>query len=470
MNLKAQMLLGNQFTKRFLQAEMECGVRLLGSLMCRVAKLPLFPTKEGGEGQGRGASHKNPLSSDPLPTRSSGERRLNRRNILRFALTSALGVVVGLGTLPSHAQQEIDLTRTGIGIKPIPVMMSGFSGEVDSVLRFDLFVAGFEFVSDGAQFKITGKNNGNVEGHLTDLIAQKEILGKAYSGGTLRVQAHTLANDIVAAIRPGEKGIALSKIAFKGGVRASWESEMYIADYDGFGAKAVTADKSEVAMPSWVPGQRKLAYCSWKNGATQIFTHDLSSGARQILVRAPGNCYSPAVSPDGRKVAFVSNRTGNLELYVCGIDGSDLKQLTKKREEVSSPCWSPDGAKICFVIKSSGSKAALYTISPSGGEPQRLRVGNVLNLTEPDWSPDGKSIAFTALMGGFNICTIPSGGGEAEILTVGQDPCWAANSRTIIFTRQQNNKRVLSLLDAPTKRVKDAAQISGSSSQPSWAR
>ena len=64
----------------------------------------------------------------------------------------------------------------------------------------------------------------------------------------------------------------------------------------------------------------------------------------------------------------------------------------------------------------------------------------------------------------------PAGGGVATVLTPGEDPSWASTSRTLIFNRTEHHRRVLSLLDVPTKQVKDASRISGGNSQPSWAR
>ena len=71
--------------------------------------------------------------------------------------------------------------------KPIPVSMSGFSGEVSQVLQFDLYVMGFIFTSpDTAQYLISGSNNGNVPGRLTDPHNQSTKFSKAYSGASLR--------------------------------------------------------------------------------------------------------------------------------------------------------------------------------------------------------------------------------------------------------------------------------------------
>lgn len=357
--------------------------------------------------------------------------------------------------------------------KFIPVSLSGFSGEVEAALKFDLAVAGFDFVSpDQALFQISGSNSGRVEGRVIDRLSKAQLLGKAYAGGDARRLAHALADDIVLTLTR-KPGVAQTRIAVK--VETGRDalgrkiSEIYLADYDGHNAVPVTRDGAIIAAPCWVPGRRALCYTSYKPGTPTIFSHDLSSGVRSIVARYSGLNTSASVSPDGRRVAMILSKGGSPDLYVSDLDGGNLKQLTNTREDESSPCWSPDGRKICVASKVSG-RAALYTVPASGGPMSRLSTAGVSNATEPDWSPDGKTIVFTALMGDFNICTIPASGGQANILVEGEDPSWAPNSRTLIFTRRTHGKRVLSLLDVPTKRVKDIRQISGSCSQPSWAK
>ncbi|MEO6182188.1 MAG: hypothetical protein ABIP71_03620 [Verrucomicrobiota bacterium] len=366
------------------------------------------------------------------------------------------------------AQQPTEGTikRWGDPSKVIPIYISGFSGTAQEVLKFDLEVHGFEIVgADAASFSLSGSNNGQVGGRLSDQ-SKTTIFSKAYTGGTTRSQAHALANDVILTVTQ-RKGVTQGQIAFRVGEGKT--SEIYIADYDGANAVAVTHDKSLVSAPAWMPGQRKLYYVSYKSGFPDILAHDLTSGARQKIAGYGGSNLSPAVSPDGRRVALILSKTGNTELFVCNADGTNLKQLTKTRDSESSPCWSPNGRTICYV--STSGRAALYKIDADGGQPQRISTAPVGgNITEPDWSPDGKTIVFTSQTGEFDICIVPAEGGSASVLAVGEDPAWGANSRTVIFTRRKNGSRGLSLLDVPTKRVKDVNRISGSSSQPCWAK
>lgn len=396
-------------------------------------------------------------------SRGAGSARAGRGATLRLVLF--------LGAFCRIASAQTDVinvdTMTVIGTqKPIPVSLSGFTGEAAEVIQFDLTVQGFKFTgAEEAQFLLSGSNNGNLVGHATDRINKSSLVNKSYSGANLRRQAHTFTDDFLAAI--GRKGIGAGKIAFKADHGGS--GEIYISDFDGGGAQSVTSDGAIVAAPAWVPGRMALYYTSYKLGNPDIYRHDLSSGQRAGVARYPGSNISPAPSPDGAKVAMILSKSGTVDLYVANADGSGLKQLTHSKEDESSPCWSPDGRWICFASKIND-RRALCKISAAGGELQRISTAGISNPSEPDWSPDGKWIVFTAQMGGFQICVVPAAGGAASVLVEGEDPSWAPNSRTVVYVRRQGSRRTLSLLDVPTKQSKDITRISGSNSQPSWAK
>jgi TolB protein len=354
---------------------------------------------------------------------------------------------------------------------PIMVSVSGLTGEAATTLQFDLYVQGFAFTNaEAAQYLITGSNNGNLQARAIDPHNKSTLVSKAYSGASLRRQVHAFADDFIGAVPQHAKGIAQTKIAFKG--ENSPRSEIYIADFDGHNAQAVTSDNNLVAAPCWVPGHMALYYVSYKLNHADIFYHDLSTGSRRAFARYGGSNMSPAASPGGSKVAMILSKDGWTDLYVSDADGTNLKRLTKSPQDESSPCWSPDGRWICFAAKEREHRT-LCKVSPSGGAMQTIGTSGMPSPTEPDWSPDGKWIAFTAqYRSGFSICVVPAEGGTAISLVEGEDPSWAPNSRTLAFGRRRGGHYVLSLLDVPTKQVKDVSRISGisSQSQPSWAK
>jgi len=387
---------------------------------------------------------------------------------MKKVVINLLVMLAGWTLVAQTEQPKIVIEKWADPTKEVPVSIKGFTGEVASVLKFDLEVMGCKVVPEEvAAYNVEGSNEGNVQGRLFVGKTRNQLIGKSYTGGTLRSQAHAFADDIIYAIT-GVKGIAQTKIAFKGDFGS--HSEIFIADYDGYNPIQITKDNSIAAAPCWVPGKFALVYNSYKSGFPDIYHHDLRSGIRKVIAKYSGSNISPAVSPDGSRIAMILSKGGSPNLYVANIDGSGLQRLTSTREGESSPCWSPDGKTICFASRVGGS-AALYTIPATGGQMKRLQTIGAVNATEPDWSPDGSMIAFTAQMGGFQICIVPATGGEAKILTAGADPSWAPNSRTIIFTRNTGRGgRSLSLIDIYTKQVKDCHRISVSCSQPSWAK
>ncbi len=348
---------------------------------------------------------------------------------------------------------------------PIPISIEGFSGEALEVLRFDLYVQGFSFVPAAqAQYHISGSDEGNVIGRLAGPVK----FSRSYNGASIRRQAHAFADDVVEAIT-SRKGIGNVKIAFK--VQSSdGTGEIYMADFDGHNAQAITTDGAIVAAPAWVPGKFALYYTSYKLTKPNIFYQNLSTGRRGVFAHFAGLNTSAAVSPDGTKVAMILSRSGNPNVWLCNADGTGLKQLTHTSADDSCPCWSPDGQWICYATKIKG-RRVLAKISAGGGEPEVMHTSGAPNPTEPDWSPDGKWIAFCSQAGEFDICVMPAdGGGSPTTLVPGQHPSWAPNSRTLVYNQGINYRQVLSVLDVFTKQHKYAARVAGDDSEPAWAK
>ncbi len=384
----------------------------------------------------------------------------------------ALGLLCA-ASINTMGDDEVTIPTKYINIlgqtKPIPVAMSGFTGETADVLKFDLTVQGFTFVSpDTAQYLISGSDSGDVTGTLSDKIAQKVKFSRGYNGATKRRQAHAFADDIVEAIT-GKKGIGETKIAFKDQPTGYGPGEIYVADFDGHNARPVTTDGAIVAKPAWVPRQLALYYTSYARGNPDIFYHNLTDGQRRVLAGYSGLNTSAAVSPDGSKIAMVLDKTGSVNVWTCNADGSNLRHVTSGIED-SSPCWSPNGRWICYATKVN-SRRRLAKVPAAGGAVQYLNTAGVSNPTEPDWSPDGKYIAFTSQMGDFSICVMPADGSQTPtVLVSGQNPSWSPNSRTLVYNHAVGHRQILSVLDVFTKQYKDCPHVPGSNSQPAWER
>src|SRR5688572_3257675 len=163
--------------------------------------------------------------------------------ILRF---TRWGLLLGALLICNLNAADLDITKEtdSFGfLKPIPVNISGFSGEVDSVLKQDLIFMGIVNVSpDQAHYLISGSNSSRLEGRVVNRATKQQVFGRAYTGGSVRAQTHRFADDIAMELTR-LPGIAQKKITFK--VEAGLgRSEAYIADYDGHNARAVTQDKS----------------------------------------------------------------------------------------------------------------------------------------------------------------------------------------------------------------------------------
>src|SRR5262249_32220311 len=223
------------------------------------------------------------------------------------------------------------------------------------------------------------------QGFLYDVKTQGQLLTASLSGDA-REMAHQFADQIVKLLT-GQDGIATSKIAYIA------SREVFMMDYDGYGARQFTHDGSIALFPSLSPDGKRLAYVSYRSGHPNVVIRGedgLILGSTQFK----GTTTSPSVAPDGR-IVFASSKDGDsMELYVANGDGSNARRLTRTRSVNISPRWNPKTGREIAFISDRGGSPQIYLIGADGtNERPLLSMGG--QMDSPAWSPDGRFIAFT---------------------------------------------------------------------------
>ena len=265
-----------------------------------------------------------------------------------------------------------------------------------------------------------------------------QVMARTYTIGSVSMRrvAHAIANDIVQDILK-EKGFFQSRMLFVTG--SGRAKNIALSDILGGDRRNLTSGADLNTFPDWFPNHEDIVYTSYRDRRAVLYKLNLKTGKNQKLLAMPGMNTSGCISPDGRQLAAILDKDGFPELYTYALSGGSHKRLTRGRESESSPSWSPDSRKLVFC-SDEGRAPQIYIMDASGGSRQRIARGVSKYCTSPCWSPDGKKIAFVAQMGAnYEICVYDLSSGQTANVTNNPSndefPCWAADSRHIVFTR-----------------------------------
>lgn len=241
--------------------------------------------------------------------------------------------------------------------------------------------------------------------------------------------------------------IGFSLIAFAALIIWRMQSRSAWADWPNVTGKAqITFSPSIDSHPSFSPDGNSIAYSSDQSGSFEIYSRQLTPGAREIqLTNDGGQNYQPAWSPDGKMIAYHSKGRGGI--WLMPASGGVPRQLT---EFGSSPAWSPDSTQIAFQsgaltdLSASAIDAlppsTVWVVSVSGGAPTQLTKAGMPKGGHgcPTWSPDGKRILFLVSDNSISEMWLMSAKGEApKQLTKGdffyRNPVFSPDGKSIFF-------------------------------------
>jgi TolB protein len=144
----------------------------------------------------------------------------------------------------------------------------------------------------------------------------------------------------------------------------------------GSNEAAVTEDVKQLThtgstwFPVFSPDGSMLAF----HVGRDVHTMAAGGGELRRLTTDPANGMYPSWSADGKSIAFMSWRNGKTEIFTMSADGSNQKVLVSMpRGDAVDPRWSPDGSQIAFVHMPDGMNgdAALICIVNADGTALR---------------------------------------------------------------------------------------------------
>ena len=232
----------------------------------------------------------------------------------------------------------------------------------------------------------------------------------------------------------------LGRIAYASDVDGDFE--IFVMRPDGTRRRQITHNRVDDVAPSWSPdGTRIVFERDTSFYGDDLYIADLDGGPaipwKETKRYDEGK---PSWSPDGEWIAYRGGGPqDDLQLFMIPLDKSGGYSIfAEENASVSWPAWSPDGSKVAFFEYSDGSA---MRVAPTCCDTSPRYESVPADTEWPaglDWSRDGSCLVYGDVSGrGYDLHTIPSGGGTAQPITSGRSDSypgsWSPDSSQIVY-------------------------------------
>lgn len=394
---------------------------------------------------------------------------------------------------------DLELTQ-GVNAA-LPIAVSPFDGDkkgadISDVIKNDLNMSGqFKLVNSSepsSQLAISSYRNAGADNVIKGVVTKEGsqykvqyqlydaaahgrlLLSKSYtvSPDVLRQLSHHISDEIYEKLT-GDKGIFSTRIAYilvkRDGKKRQFNLE--IADFDGYKPQALLKSSEPIMSPSWSPDAKQLAYVSFENKRSQIFTVDVATGKRRLITSFKGINGAPSWSPDGKKLAVVLSKSGAPKIYNIDLSSGQIKQLTFGKAIDTEPKYAPDGKSILFTSGRGGSPQ-IYQLNLASGKVRRVTYEGNYNA-RASYTPSEKQIVMLHREDErFNIGVQHRGSSRIDLLTsspMDESPSVSPNGRLVLYATQNNKRGVLAVVSIDGRIRMKLPSRQGDVQEPAWS-
>jgi Tol biopolymer transport system component len=196
--------------------------------------------------------------------------------------------------------------------------------------------------------------------------------------------------------------------------------DIYVANADGSGIRALTKYGVYTAEGTLSPDGKRIVFTSLKDGDLDIYTMNVDGTGMKKLTNTPGYDGGPFFSPDGKQIVYRANhptdtaltnyqallrqhlvRPNRMEIWVMNADGSHQRQVTNLGGANFAPFFTNDGKRIIFSSNYRNPHSRnfdLFLVNTDGSGLEQVTADGEFDGF-PMFSPDGSKLVWASNRG-----------------------------------------------------------------------